>query len=77
MADKVAFALKESISDFAGGSTTLADGKALNFGARLANNDGVIVTSDAEEIAALQGVPALKQVPVPSEKAAAKKGADA
>ena len=42
MAEKRAFALKETISDFAGGSTTMTDGKRLDFGARLKNNDGVI-----------------------------------
>lgn len=77
MADKRAFALKESVQDFAGGSTTLTDGRTLDFGARLNNGNGVIVVSDSEEIAALEAVPALKSVPVPTEKAAAKKGADA
>ena len=73
MAEMRAFALKETNSDFAGGSTTMTDGKRLDFGARLKNNDGVIVTSDPEEIRALEFVESLKSVPVPAEKAPADK----
>ena len=55
MADKWAFALKESFAkDFAGGSTTITDGKTLDFGARLKNSsDGVIVVTDPIEADAL------------------------
>ncbi len=70
MSDKRAYALKETIHDFAGGSTTVTDGKRLDFGARLKNNDGVIVTSDGDEIRALEMVDSLKSVPVPDESSA-------
>ncbi len=70
MADAQAFALKESVKDFAGGTIAVApNGHALDVKARLDNNNGVIVTSDDMEIAALTAYPALKSVPVPTEKA--------
>lgn len=69
MPDPRAYALKETIKDFAGGSVTLPPtGRTLNVKARLDNNDGVIVTSDDMEIAALEAYPALKSVPVPKDE---------
>jgi len=66
--DSQAFALKETIKDFAGGSITIAPhGRTLDVKARLGDN-GVIVTNDPMEIAALNAYPALKSVPVPTEK---------
>ena len=75
--DSRAYALKETIKDFAGGSVTLPPtGRTLDVKARLNNGNGVIVTNDDNEIAALEAYPALKSVPVP--KADSKtKGSDA
>lgn len=62
MADEVHFALKESVAkDFAGGSLAYGDGRTMNLKSRL-GDDGVISTSDADEINALRSVPALKEV---------------
>lgn len=72
MPDQRAFALKDSITELRVGVTSLPDGHTLDWGARLSNNDGVIVTSDPVEIRTLEHVPELKSVPVPNEKAARK-----
>lgn len=80
MPDPRAYALKETIKDFAGGSIALPPtGRTLNVRARLDSNEGVIVTSDELEIAALEAYPALKSVPVPkaAKPAAKTKGGDA
>ena len=63
MADEVAFALRqEYASDFAGGTTVLgADGKTLDYGAKL-KSSSPYVTRDPVEIEALRGVPALEEV---------------
>jgi hypothetical protein len=77
VAEKWAFALKESFSkDFAGGSTTITDGKTLDFGARLRNSeDGVIVVTDPIEADALERMDSLKSVPVPDEPKGERKAA--
>lgn len=61
-----AYALKESVKDFAGGSVAIPpDGKTLDLAVL---NDGPYVTSDENEIRALDSVEALKEVPVPGSK---------
>ncbi len=76
MPDQRAFALKESVKDFAGGSVAVptTDGiRSLNLKTRL-GDDGVITTSDPLEAQALAGVPSLKEVPVPDKADQAKAG---
>lgn len=71
MADEVHFALKESVAkDFAGGSLAYGDGKTMNLKSRLGDN-GVISTSDPDEVKALQSVPALKEVSDPGKTSSA------
>ena len=59
-----AFALKESVSDFAGGSVSIGDGKTVDLKSRLASGDGQIKTDDPQLQAALESLDAFKEVPV-------------
>lgn len=67
--DQQAFALRaEYDKDFAGATAASPDGSLIDIGDRLANNNGVIVTSDPDEIGVFAAHPALKAVPVPTTK---------
>ena len=71
-----AFALRESVKDLQGATVACgSDGRTLDVSALLAKGDGVIVTSDPDEIRSLEGVDVLKSVPVPApaKKSAATK----
>ena len=59
-----AFALKESVSDFSGGSVALRDGETVDLKRRLANGDGQIKTDDPELQRALESLDVFKEVPV-------------
>ena len=66
-----AYALKESLKDsFAGGSVAYGDGQTLNVGELLKAGHGYIVTSDENEIAALDGYDGLKAASVSDARSA-------
>lgn len=77
MSEREAFALKESVKDFAGGSVAVGqDGKTADLKARL-GDDGVIVVDLAKEPGLAQTLrenEAFKSADVPTDKSGAGRG---
>lgn len=64
MSEVRAYALRESVEDFSGGSVAVgSEGHALNLAAELEQGDGIIATADPTYIAALDTVEVLRHVP--------------